>query len=85
MALPAVIEVIEAMNEVVARDGGSLKLVRYDDKGRVLSVEFAAGVNEDCDACSISSEMLGEFLVAGLEARDIKVAKVDVSTVERQS
>ncbi|GAA4287882.1 NifU family protein [Georgenia daeguensis] len=78
----AVQEVLDSMNQIVARDGGDIKLIDFDAAAGVLNVEYRMGVDPDCATCSIPPEMLQSFLVEGLRAHGVTTNEVIVAGVE---
>jgi Fe-S cluster biogenesis protein NfuA len=54
---PEIVRVIEAFDEIVRPEGGSVSLVAIE--GRKLRVAYVAGVNEDCPTCVMEPDALG--------------------------
>lgn len=73
-------EVLDAMNQLVARDGGALQLASYQPGDAIVHVQYKVGKNEECDTCLISPEMLRDFLLEGFRARELQVEEVQVAT-----
>lgn len=70
----AITEVVSAMNELVAKDGGTIDIIGFND--RRLDVNYQVGVNDDCPTCLITPEILHDFILEGLRARDVPVDDV---------
>ncbi|MFK7895802.1 MAG: NifU family protein [Myxococcota bacterium] len=73
---PAVQAVIEAFDEIVKPDGGSVSLLRIE--GDQLSVAYAKGVNEQCVECIMEPNALAGMMKDMLadqapEIRDVVV------------
>lgn len=75
----AVREAVEAMNDVVAKDGGSVTLVEHDVDNEVVRVRFESGVNDDCPGCLITPDMLTAFLGEAIRARGVSVQQLVVA------
>jgi Fe-S cluster biogenesis protein NfuA len=73
-------EVIDAMGQLVARDGGTLRLSNYQPGGATVEVQYTVGKNDECETCLISPEMLRDFLLEGFRARELGVEDVQVAT-----
>jgi Fe-S cluster biogenesis protein NfuA len=71
-------EVIGAMNELVARDGGRVSVLGYEEAAARLQLEYDTGNNADCDTCLITPETLRDFVSEGLRSRGVPVADVVV-------
>jgi Fe-S cluster biogenesis protein NfuA len=71
-------EVLDAMNEVIARDGGLLQLADYDQEQAIVEVVYRNQPADDCEACAITPEMMQDFLLDGFRARDVEVSEVRV-------
>lgn len=76
----AVQEVLDSMNQIVARDGGDIRLLGFDAAAGVLNVAYRMGITPDCETCSIPPEMLQSFLVEGLKAHGVAANEVIVAT-----
>lgn len=75
----AVREAVEAMNVVVAKDGGQVRLAQHDTERDVVKVDFDSGVNEECPGCLITPDMLSAFLLEAIRARGVEVQEVVVA------
>jgi Fe-S cluster biogenesis protein NfuA len=71
-------EVIGAMNELVARDGGKVSVLGYEQATARLQLEYDTGMNPDCETCLITPETLRDFVKEGLRSRGVAVTDVDV-------
>jgi Fe-S cluster biogenesis protein NfuA len=74
----AITEVVSAMNELVAKDGGAIDVIGFGD-GQ-LDVNYKVGVNDECATCLITPEILHDFILEGLRARDVPVDDVRVES-----
>jgi Fe-S cluster biogenesis protein NfuA len=74
-------EVVDAMNQLVQRDGGAIELAAYQPGDPVVRVNYKVGKNDDCDTCLISPEMLKDFLLEGFNSRNLGVRDIEVSAV----
>lgn len=72
----AVREAISELNALVAKDGGSLTLQRHDETEDLVKVKYAMGVNEECDTCSITPDMMEMFLAESFRIRGAEVARI---------
>lgn len=75
----AVREAVEAMHDVVAKDGGSVRLTEHDPAKEIVRVQFDSGVNDDCPGCLITADMLTAFLSEAIRARGVSVQEVVVT------
>lgn len=73
-------EVIDAMNELVARDGGSVSVLGYEEGAAKLQLAYDTGSNAECDTCLITPETLRDFVKEGLRSRGMAVEDVVVQT-----
>ena len=73
-----VLEVVNNMNELVARDGGSIVVLSVDDATHSVDVRYQVGVNDECATCLITPEMLHDFLIEGFKAHELGVESVRV-------
>lgn len=71
-------EVIGAMNELVARDGGTISVLGYEEAAAILNLEYETGSNDECSTCLISPETLSDFVKEGLRSRGVAVTDVVV-------
>jgi Fe-S cluster biogenesis protein NfuA len=55
-----IVRVIEAFDEIVRPEGGSVSFVALD--GGKLRVAYVAGVNEDCPTCVMEPDALGHMM-----------------------
>ncbi len=78
----AVDEVLRLMNGMVAGDGGRLTLEEYDPDAGAIRVRYEEGVNDECETCAISAEMVQVFLADSLTAHGVQVGEVTVEAVE---
>jgi Fe-S cluster biogenesis protein NfuA len=71
-----VVEVLDAMNSLVARDGGAIELTSYSPSA--VQVRYTLGKNDECDTCMITPEMLKDFLLEGFRSHELTVQDVRV-------
>ena len=76
-------DVIRLMNGMVASDGGELTLDHYDADAQAITVRYAEGVNEECETCAISAEMVKVFLTDSLVAHGVPITSVTVESNTR--
>ena len=69
-------EVIDAMNELVARDGGSISVLGYEEGAARLQLEYDTGSNAECNTCLITPDTLRDFVKEGLRSRGLIVEDV---------
>jgi Fe-S cluster biogenesis protein NfuA len=69
-------EVIGAMNELVARDGGNVTVLGFE--AARLELAYSTGNNDECDTCMITPETMKDFVAEGLRSRGIAVHDVVV-------
>ncbi len=77
---PEIVRVIEAFDEIVRPEGGSVSFVAIE--GGQLRVAYVAGVNEDCPTCVMEPDALGLMMHDMLRdhALGIDEVVVDVAT-----
>jgi Fe-S cluster biogenesis protein NfuA len=75
---PEISEVIGAMNELVARDGGRITVGGYEPATAQLELDYVTGKNAECETCLITPETLRDFVLEGLRSRGVDVADVVV-------
>ena len=68
--------VVQAMDEIVKPDGGSVRLLSRD--GATLRVGYKEGVNEQCETCVISAETLRDMMGDLLRDHDPDIAEIVV-------
>jgi len=74
--------VIEKMNVIVATDGGRLTLESYDADGdHDLVVRFEAKPNDECETCTITSDLVSTFLADSMASHGLPVGEVIVNEV----
>lgn len=73
-----VLEVTGAMQQLVEKDGGRLEIVEYVSTAGVLRVNYLTGTNDDCSTCSITHEMMRDFLLEGIRSHSIDIHTVEV-------
>jgi Fe-S cluster biogenesis protein NfuA len=69
-------EVIDAMNELVARDGGIITVLGYEEEAARLQLQYDTGSNDECDTCLITPETLRDFVKEGLRSHGLMVQDV---------
>ncbi|PWU55413.1 hypothetical protein DLE60_27805 [Micromonospora globispora] len=71
-------EVVGAMNELVARDGGKVSVLGYEEAAARLQLDYDTGRNAECETCLITPDTLRDFVKEGLRSRGVAVADVVV-------
>lgn len=71
-------EVVGAMNELVARDGGRVTVTGYETAAAQLRLDYVTGSNLECETCLITPETLRDFVLEGLRSRGVAVRDVVV-------
>jgi len=77
-AVDVINEVLDSLSALVATDGGSMRIGRFDEAGSTLVVDYTKGTNEACAMCVIDSESLAAFVEEGVKARGLDVAHVTI-------
>lgn len=83
MSSSTVDEVIERINGIVAPDGGRVVLLGSDASEAVVRVRYDMAVNDSCSTCTITPEMLEQFLLESLETHGVQVNRVVVEENEK--
>jgi len=79
---PALDTVIQKMNAICATDGARLILESYDAEGdHDLVVTFEAKPNDECETCSITSDLVSTFLADSMASHGLPVGEVIVNEV----
>lgn len=84
-APPEIFRVIEAFDEIVRPEGGSVSFVAVE--GGKLRVAYAAGVNEACPTCVMEPDALGLMMHDMLreQAPEIEEVVVDVAATGQRA
>jgi Fe-S cluster biogenesis protein NfuA len=73
---PEIVRVIEAFDEIVRPEGGSVSFLAIED-GR-LRVAYRAGVNEGCPTCVMEPDALGLMMHDMLRDHALQIEEVVV-------
>lgn len=79
-ASPGVHAVIEAFNEIVQPDGGSIRLLRVVESQ--LRVAYSKGVNDQCVECIMEPDALAAMMKDMLNDQAPEIAEVSVELVQ---
>ncbi|MFC1963038.1 hypothetical protein ACFLVL_00220 [Chloroflexota bacterium] len=78
MTDPRVEFVISTLGEMVAQEGGKLRLQSFN--GEILKVFYDEGKTDECSDCVISTPQLERLLIESLKVHAPYVTKVEVSS-----
>jgi len=68
--------VLTQIESMVASEGGSLKLLDYDEG--TLRIEYTPGLNEECPECVPTHDQVTQFLTASLKIHAPYVEQIEV-------
>ena len=69
-------EVVQRISTIMESDGGSLQLVKLEN--RTATLRYDAGVNPDCDTCVWAPDDLKQFVLGALQDRAVPVDSVEL-------